>query len=142
MTVAGPGVILTRPSANAASASIGAPVDASYLVLTASAQLTSERVFAAGPGIKFTDTGPNGTLTAELNMQFNEIPSGSADGSNGQFGLLFAPTPSGSLMLHKNGLFLAQAPDCDYIVSGSVITFNAEAIPRSGSNIFATYIKP
>jgi hypothetical protein len=42
-----------------------APNDASYLTLGLDGDLTNERVLTAGPGISFTDTGPNGTLTIE-----------------------------------------------------------------------------
>ena len=67
-----------------------APNDASYLTLGLDADLTNERVLTAGPGIGFTDTGPNGTLTIEAtggggNNYNVELPSGTlnsgADGT-------------------------------------------------------------
>lgn len=42
------------------SVASGAPANVTYLVLTASADLTNERVITAGPGISFADAGTNG----------------------------------------------------------------------------------
>jgi hypothetical protein len=134
------GVIITRPtSAPAVSGSFAASGE-SFLVLTSSAELTNERVLVAGVGIKFIDSGPGGTFTAVLNMRFNEMPSGSVDGANTFFGLDDPPTPTDSLMLHRNGMLMAQGVGSDYILSGSTVTFSKP--PRSGSNLFATYVKP
>lgn len=43
----------------------GAPDTASYLTLSLSGGLTSERVLTAGTGISFTDNGANGTLVID-----------------------------------------------------------------------------
>lgn len=112
----------------------------SYITVDDEGGLSGARQLVAGQGIQFIDNGPGGTFVAQLNMQFNEVPTGSADGVNDTFTLGFSPTPSTSLMLHRNGLMLMQGIDCDYTLSGSTITF--ATAPRSGSNILATYVKP
>jgi hypothetical protein len=123
-----------------ASAGGGAPTDAGYITVGAEPSLSNERVLVAGQGVRITDNGPGSTIVAELNMQFNEIPTGSINGSNTTFTLSFDPTPPTSLMLYRNGLLLRQDPSCDYTLSGSTITFNRA--PNTNSNILATYVKP
>lgn len=103
------------------------------------------RKLKAGVGILITDGGPGGDLTitatgaASAAIQWNEIPSGSNDGNNLTFGLLFSPSPSTSLMLFINGVKQRQGPGNtgDFTLTGSLIHLNFKY--RSGSNIDATY---
>jgi hypothetical protein len=70
-------------------------LDASFLTVSANAQLPNERVLTEGTGISFVDTGPNGTLTINASgVTFPLLaPSGSAaapsyaftDGDSGFF---------------------------------------------------------
>lgn len=52
-----------------------APVGAEYLVLSADATLTDERVLTAGAGISFLDGGAGGNLTISLTTPVQEIPN-------------------------------------------------------------------
>jgi len=69
-----------------------APNDASYLTLGLDGDLTNERVLTAGPGISFTDTGPNGTLTIES----------TGGGGGGGSGFIQPPTASGAIAANYN----------------------------------------
>lgn len=70
-------------------------LDASFLTVTANAQLPNERVLTAGTGVNFIDSGPNGTLTINASgVSFPLLaPAGSAaapsyaftDGDSGFF---------------------------------------------------------
>lgn len=69
---------------------------------------------------------------------YNEIPSGTINGSNDTFTLAHTPSPAGSLVLFKAGLY--QIPGgVDYSLSGSTITFVAGNEPSTGDNLIATY---
>jgi hypothetical protein len=101
------------------------------------------RRLVAGPGISIVDGGPGGDLTisatgtATAPIQWNEVPSGSNDGSNTAFTLAFTPSPPMALMLFINGVKQRQGADSDYTLTGSLI--NLITGYRSGSNIDATY---
>jgi len=51
----------------------GAPVDAEYLVLSADATLTDERVFTAGTGIAVVDAGAGGAFTVSVDLTLAEL---------------------------------------------------------------------
>lgn len=51
------------PSGGGSSGSGGAPVDATYVVMSLNGTLTQERVLTAGTGITITDGGANSTVT-------------------------------------------------------------------------------
>ena len=72
-------------------------------------------------------------------LVFNEVPSGSINGSNAVFTLVNTPDPSTSLMLFKNGLLQRAGASNDFLLSGSSITFNSGAIPIAGDILEATY---
>jgi hypothetical protein len=74
----GAGVTVTSAGAGAVDVTItggggGAPVNAEYLVLTADATLTDERVFTAGTGISVVDGGAGGLFTVSVDATFAEI---------------------------------------------------------------------
>jgi len=48
-------------------------LDASFLTVSANAQLPNERVLTAGTAISFVDTGPNGTLTINVTGGFGDV---------------------------------------------------------------------
>lgn len=52
-------------------------LDAQYVVLSADAELTSERVLTAGNGVIITDAGAGSTVTLSLDLRYlwlNTIP--------------------------------------------------------------------
>lgn len=116
-----------------------------FLVVSGTGPLPpSGRRLVVGPGIVITDTGPGGTLTiaapgaGTAAIQRMEIPSGSNDGSNKDFSLVFSPVPSGSLMFYIGGVLQSQGPADDYVVvSGSIIHINHKY--KAGQNMKATY---
>lgn len=83
--------------------------------------------------VTVTVTGGGGSA----NFIDQEIPSGTVNGINASFGLTHAPTPAKSLMLFVNGA--NQFQGSDYTLSTTAITFNASAIPGSGSLLQAWY---
>ena len=67
-----------------------------------------------------------------------EVPKGSINGINLVFSLLFAPTPSSSLQLFRNGLLLQLSTD--YSVTAAVVTFVSPALaPQPGDTLTASY---
>lgn len=116
-----------------------------FLVVSGTGPLPpAGRRLVAGPGIVITDTGPGGTLSisapgAGAAISWNEIPTGTNDGVNLAFNLLFSPSPQSALMLFINGVKQRQGPgnSGDFTLTGSLINLNFKY--RSGSNIDATY---
>ena len=112
---------------------------------TAGAIPSGSRRLVAGPGIIITDTGPGGNLIISASaassgstIQWMEVPSGSNDGTNRDFSLIYFPTPSGSLMFYIGGVLQSQGPMDDYVViSGSMIHINHKY--KAGQNMKATY---
>lgn len=81
---------------------------------------------------------PVGTLTAS-NFIFNEVPSGTINGSNVTFTLANTPT-SGTVQIYKNGL--RQTLTADYTISGSTITFSTAPSNTGFSDVLiADYLK-
>lgn len=127
------------------SSSGAAPVSASYITANSESGLPNERVLTAGSGISIIDNGPNSTIvisaaasgTSDTLGIWNEIPSGAVDGVNTIFGLAFIPTPDYSLRMYINGQRQKSGSMCDYMLSGSTVTFNWNV--NEGSNILADY---
>jgi hypothetical protein len=115
-----------------------------FLVVSGTGPLPpAARRLVAGPGITISDQGPGGNLiisaSAAGGIQWNEVPSGSNDGVNKQFILLFSPSPQSALMLFINGVKQRQGIDSDFTLTGSIINLTPATGYRSGSNIDATY---
>jgi hypothetical protein len=66
-----------------------------------------------------------------------ETPVGTVDGVNATFVVNAAPSPSSSLVLHRNGMALS--PGVDYSLSGRTIIFSPAAVPQSGDLLTASY---
>jgi len=69
------------------------------------------------------------------NFIYNEIPSGSPDGSNPTFTLVSAPAPANSLQLYWNGILVTA--ETDYRLNGATITLFRPAV--SGNILRAYY---
>lgn len=70
---------------------------------------------------------------------WNEVPSGTMNGSNATFTLAQAPDAT-KIILSLNGLILRPGASHDYTVSGSTVTLTAQAVkPESGDSLLATY---
>jgi hypothetical protein len=69
---------------------------------------------------------------------YNEIPSGTINGSNDTFTLLHSPNPTSSLRLYLRGI--RQRPTTDYSISGNTITYTSGAKPDTGDNHYADYL--
>jgi hypothetical protein len=70
---------------------------------------------------------------------FNEIPSGTINGSNATFTVAYSPSPSSNLMLFKNGLLQLAGAGNDFTLSGATITFLSGNLPQTGDNLSCTY---
>jgi hypothetical protein len=66
-----------------------------------------------------------------------EVPGGVVDGANASFSLSFAPAPSTSLALFRNGIL--QKVGVDYSLSGGTIAFLSVSIPVPGDILLASY---
>lgn len=71
------------------------------------------------------------------NFSDNETPSGTINGINTTFTLVFTPNPAASLELFRNGQL--QQPGGDYNLSGNTIIFTDLTIPLPGDNLQAFY---
>lgn len=83
-------------------------------------------------------TYPYVSVGTSPSMSWMELPSGSVDGVNVDFTLAYTPSPLSSLMFYVNGVLQCQGIDADYVMFSSTIV-RMNYVPRSGSNVFATY---
>ena len=117
---------------------------ASYLVLSATGSLTSERVINIGTGLKFTDSGAGGNYSIEVEKEliFNDVLAGTANGENTHFVLSSTPFTASEISVFVNGL-LQIPPDKlgfqDFSVTGSSVYFTTSSSPPEGSWIMANY---
>ena len=70
----------------------------------------------------------------------SETPTGTVDGVNDTFTLAYAPIVS-SLIVLRNGIVQEAGTGNDYTLSGSVITFEAGALPQTGDKVRARYTR-
>lgn len=115
-----------------------------FIVVSGSANVpASARSLVFGPGVSVIDNGPGSTLvisiSSSLAVSWNEVPIEPVDGVNRVFTFLHESIPPTAMMLFLNGQKLKQGNDSDYTLSGSIATFVSSFVPRSGSNIDATY---
>lgn len=68
---------------------------------------------------------------------YQEVPSGTVNGSNTAFSLAHTPSSAASVILFMNGVALTQGSGADYTISGSSITFGSA--PLSGAILLAQY---
>ncbi|MBV8845232.1 MAG: hypothetical protein JO307_20695 [Bryobacterales bacterium] len=66
-----------------------------------------------------------------------EIPSGTVNGVNTTFTLMYAPSPAASLELFLNGLLMEAGSD--YQLSGNTIMFFVGSLPQPGDLVLASY---
>lgn len=100
----------------------GAPTDASYVVLSSNATLTSERILTAGSGISIVDGGAGGNITI----------SATGGGGGGGGTSYFDSTTAGSIFTTNSTAFAGNEPSVDspsdkgadvfFYVSGSATT--------------------
>jgi hypothetical protein len=122
-------------------------VDAQYIVLQPDPDLPNARQLITGSGIIITDNPASGTLSIAIDPSYvfqslfvwNEVPSGSVNGSNASFSLANIPAPQTALMFFVNGVLQLQGPTADFTLTGSLI--NLTYPPRVNSNLLASYPK-
>lgn len=124
---------------------------ADFLRATASSSLATSNTltitsgafinFAVETGLRIGGTSLTTTIS-ELNLvgsfATREVPTGTVDGVNDTFTLASTPF-AGTEEVYVNGLQQDAGGANDYTISGAVITFNAGAIPQSGSKIRVSY---
>lgn len=97
--------------------------------------------FAVETGLKIGGTSLTTTIT-ELNalgtIILRETPTGTVDGVNDTFTLASTPF-SNTEEVFVNGLLQDPGAANDYTITGAVITFNAGAIPQTGSKVRVSY---
>ena len=81
--------------------------------------------------------GSGDNSTTPIIFVDSETPAGAVDGSNTTFTLANSPSPSTSLVLYRNGLFMTAG--VDYSVNGAAIAFVPGATPQSGDVLTASY---
>jgi hypothetical protein len=124
-----------------------ADINAEYIVLSSTGSLPYHRVLTGSNGIVLQDGGPGQNIEIKLQkaMVFNEVLSGSADGSNTQFSLRNTPFHTGSVSVFVNGQL--QTPHYlnldfyDYFITGSNIYFSSSSIPQEKSVLLTIYEK-
>lgn len=77
---------------------------------------------------------------ATTSRVYNEVPTGTLDGNNLEFGLAHTPTTD-SLALFLDGRRMKNGADDDFTLSGSTITFDSDWTSTlvSGAKILADY---
>lgn len=97
--------------------------------------------FTVETGLRIGGTSLTTTIT-ELNalgtIITREVPTGAVDGVNDTFTLAATPV-LGSEEVYVNGLQQDAGGANDYTISGAAITFNAGAIPQTGSKVRVSY---
>ena len=94
-------------------------------------------------GTTYSGVAPIQVNGSEISIRYkwNEIPSGTIDGSNKNFTVLTTPVGPSGVQLYQNGLYMAPsgigAPYFDYVLSGSTFLFTVA--PPSGSILIANY---
>jgi hypothetical protein len=88
-------------------------------------------------GLTNTVNALTATNTVSVAFIDAETPGGLLNGINGSFVLSQIPSPTGSLMLYRNGLI--QASGVDFNCTGQNITFTATSIPKTGDILQAFY---
>lgn len=101
---------------------------------------TSGQVLTATTALTATWSTPGGGL-ATSNFVFNEIPSGTVDGSNAVFTLANTASSSGSIRVYKNGIRQLPGAGNDFHCSTTAITFLAGNIPQTNDNLLCDYMK-
>ena len=81
--------------------------------------------------------GSGDNTTTPMIFVDSETPAGAVNGSNTTFTLANSPSPSTSLVLYRNGLFMTAG--VDYSVNGATIAFVPGATPQSGDVLTASY---
>jgi len=81
--------------------------------------------------------GTSGPCSVDLTFVDNEIPTGTIDGSNTAFTLTYAPSPTASLAVYRNGVLLKLGQD--YTLASNVITFVSAMTPLAGDTLLASY---
>ena len=82
------------------------------------------------------------TALGTSNFVFNEIPSGTINGSNAAFTLANTASPTGSIRVFKNGIRQTPNAGNDFVMTdATTITFEAGNIPQAGDNLLVDYMK-
>jgi len=83
-------------------------------------------------------TGTSGGTSGILPLFSDaETPTGTVNGINAAFTLLFAPSPIDSLIIFRNGVL--QTHGIDYSIASNVVTFLAGSLPQTGDALIASY---
>jgi hypothetical protein len=82
-------------------------------------------------------SGPCGGGPGSITFMDAETPAGSINGLNAVFSLAGMPATPNSLHLYRNGILLKRG--LDYILVGSLVTFDSAVIPAQGDVLQAWY---
>jgi hypothetical protein len=109
------------------------------VVATGDFDLNSNQLKNVGAPVDANDAVRKADLDAAVagSIINREIPSGTMNGANTQFGLLNQPN-LGTEQVFLNGALLNSGANSDYVVDGSTITFTLA--PQSGDVILVNYI--
>lgn len=86
--------------------------------------------YVSGTGIVCNSAGAAPTF-------YQEVPSGTVNGSNTSFTLAHTPTSAASVILFENGIGQTQGAGADYTISSGTITYLTA--PPTGSILLAQY---
>lgn len=110
-------------------------------VLVSGAPPSNGYLLTASSSTQAAWTAPTTALSTS-NFVFNEIPSGTINGSNGAFTLANTASPTGSIRVFKNGIRQTPNAGNDFVMTNATtITFEAGNIPQVGDNLLVDYMK-
>lgn len=87
--------------------------------------------------VEFASSSSSSSSVTTISWQFMEVPSGNIDGTNANFSLANAPSPTNSLMFFVNGVLQMQGEQYDYALTSNSVSLVVP--PQVGSKVVATY---
>ena len=108
-------------------------LDASFLTLSANAQLPNERVLTEGTNVTFVDSGPNGTLTINVAGFAVSFPLLAPDGSAVAPSYSFTNDPGAGMFLNALGELSLAADGVEIARAINGATDQFAVVPGSGS---------
>ncbi len=118
-----------------AAAASGAPVDATYVVLSANGTLTNERVIVPGDGIALIDSGSGSNLTLSQSVNLADFAFDAGHLNLAPHVMMTASSDSGTAIASSHTLTFAGGEAIDTSATGGTVTISAEDATTSNKGV-------